>query len=264
MVCVALASGAFALVTYVCRELEADSRAERASATEALARQLRESRAKLARLPRLRETAQARSEATSAAAPPAAGAGYVLADLAARTGVMLRSLEPASKGGAPGAARGPVGRTLRIDALTDFAGLDAFLSGLAALPMLVVPHAVSVKREASALAFGATLEVFDTLPSSGSEPDVSPGEGSRLRADPFGLRHAGSPGRAIGRLLGFVADGRRALALFEAAGASGAQAITAAPGQALGEERIVHVDALGVTLAGRDGIRRIALPEDGR
>ena len=68
--------------------------------------------------------------------------------------------------------------------------------------------------------------------------------------------------RSVGRLVGVVQDGRRALALFEPA--SGLEAVAAVPGQVVGPDRLVGIDAMGVTLANAAGTRRIMLSEGER
>ncbi|WP_206950900.1 hypothetical protein [Trinickia acidisoli] len=276
MVCVAVAAGAFTLATYIWRALDAGARAAGATAVAVLEQRLRESRAKLARLPQLREGFRAHSVPPGAAARSIGSGWHAIADLAARSGVTLHMLEPAT---APAASRTragkPAGQGLRVEGQADFAGLYAFLSGLATLPTLVVPETVDIKRDKGALVLGTTLAVLDVPPvqavptigiDSGartSAHDATSGKAARLLADPFGRGETDSQAAvSVGRLVGVVRDGRRALALFEAA--SGLQAIAAAPGQTLGADRIVHIDAAGVTLASRGGTRRVALLEDTR
>ncbi len=270
MACVALAAAAFVLATFGWRLLSEERRARGISERDALERRIRESRAKLAYLPQLRRTVGAQRGTAPAAA--AAGVDWqALAELAGRTGVRLLALEPVPRvpghRGRPGDA---AGQAMRIDARSAFPGLYAFMQGLSTLPVLVVPGAIDVKRDADELVWAATLNVFGATPvqrtaalDESTASQVDSGRKGRTLNDPFhvdtGLE---LPGAATVRLVGLVYDGRRALALIE--GASGAQATVAAPGQALGAEKIAHVDARGVTLSGRAGARRLALQEDGR
>lgn len=272
MVCTAVASGSFALATYVWRVLDAASRATDAAAVEALEQRLRESRAKVARLPQLREAARAQPGQLHAAARSASDDWRAVADLASHTGVTLHALVPASaatasRGRKSGAAR----HVLRVDGQADFAGLYAFLGGLSTLPMLVVPEALEIKSEKGALVLGATLDVFDrpiaraasAIDNRAFVADAPVAQARRPLADPFeGGASGADAGVSVGRLVGVVRDGRRALALFEPA--SGLQAVAAVPGQALGRDRLVAIDADGVTLANAGATRRVVLAEGER
>lgn len=273
MAYVALAAVAFVIVTALWRALRADSLASSAASIETLERRLLESRAKLAQLPRMRDAAAATAHAQRSPGGELHAVADVaaLAALATRTGITLRALEPASA--ADSRRRRNGGRetaALRIVGRTDFDGLYAFLQGLSTLPRLVAPETVSVKRESGALAFAATLNVFDVVPAQRLQPPSvkaqarSAGdESTRLAADPFRAeRAARQGGMSATRLVGLVRDASRSLAVFE--GASGAQAAVVAPGQVLGAERVVRIDLGGVLLASRAGERRIALPEGER
>ncbi len=269
MACVAIAAGAFVLITSIWRAFDVGGRATSAAAIAALEQRLRESRTKLEQLPRLREDARARMGPAPTADRSPGGDWRAITGLAARTGVTLRALGPASAPAASASARNAksAARALRIDGRADFAGLYGFFRALSALPMLVVPEAVSVTREADALAFAATLNVFDALPTAPASftyaqaaPDGAADDKARALADPFAIGKTGrQPDLSAARLVGLVHDGARSLALFE--GASGAQTTVAVPGQMLGTERIVHIGGFGVTLASQGGTRRIALPE---
>ena len=276
MVCTAVASGAFALVTYVWRVLDAASRATQAAAVEALEQRLRESRAKLARLPQLRQSAPTQPASSPAAVRSASDDLRAVADLAARTGVTLHALVPASAAtatatAARGRKRGAAHQVLRVDGQADFAGLYAFLGGLSTLPMLVVPEVLEIKSEKGALTLGATLDLFDRpIARAASANDVEPiaaaaavAQARRPLADPFAASTSGADaGASAGRLVGVVRDGRRALALFEPA--SGLQAVAVVPGQSLGRDRLVAIDADGVTLANAGTTRRVRLAEGER
>ncbi len=267
MACTALAAVAFALASFACRALDA-GRATGATAIDALERQLREGRARLARMPVLQAASLAHAVVPSNRS--AGGEVPALAELAAKTGVTLRLLEPASQASPARDGGDRAGRALRIDGRSDFAGLYAFLEGLSALPAWVVPQTLTIKREQGALAFAGTLSVFDVSPArprahyARAAPRVGTDGGERQPpADPFGVAQADSASDLAGaHLVGFVQDGERSLALIE--GASGTQAAVVGPGQSLGAERVVGIDSRGVTLASRHGVRRISLQDDRR
>lgn len=265
MTCVALAACAFALVTSAWRVRDAHNRDERAAEVQSLERRIHESRGRLARLPRLREAAGAARASANPVARQAGGEWQAVADLAARTGVKVLSLEPGARTAAGTSRHGERGeRALRLAGRTDFSGLYAFLHGLSALPVLHVPRALDIKREAEGLAFEATLHVLDRLPTlptlAAGADDVDAG---RPPSDPFHVGAASSsPEATAARLVGLVHGGRQALALFEHA--SGVQTALAIPGQTLGPEKIVRIDPFGVTLSGLGGARRLSWPEDGR
>ena len=273
MAYVALAAGAFVLVTAAWRALRDGSPAASAASIEALERRLLESRAKLARLPQMRAAVSRQPEAVRADSMIGGDRQIVadLAALAARTGVTLRALEPASVADSAHLRSSSLKpRALRITGRTQFAGFYAFLQGLSALSAQVVPETVSVKRESGALSFAATLHVFGGISARRAQPAAvkaaaSPagGESGRSPADPFGVDMAARQADAyVSRLVGLFRDASRSLAVFE--GAGGAQARLVAPGQALGAERVVRIDAGGVLLASRTGKRRIALQEGER
>jgi hypothetical protein len=273
MACVAIAAGTFVLMTSMWRAFDLGGRATNAAAIDALEQRLRESRTKLDGLPRLREQARARTGPAPTTDRSPGGDWGAVAGLAARTGVTLRALSPASASGASASTSArnakPAARVLHIDGRADFPGLYAFFQELSTLPMLAVPAAVSVTREADALAFAATLNVFDTLPAAPASstyaqaaPDGAANDNhkGRQRADPFRIGETGQQADAsAARLVGLMHDSARSLALLE--GASGVQGTVAEPGQMLGTERIVSIGAFGVTLASQGGTRRIALSE---
>jgi hypothetical protein len=277
MVCTAVASGAFTLATYAWRSIQADDRATREAAIDALEQRLRGSREKLARLPRLREASRGQPAQQRAALRSRGGDWRAVADLASRAGVTLRSLTPVSSShaqvqaqAAQARAGNSAGRAMRLEGRADFAGLYAFFNGLSSLPILVVPEALDIKKDKGSLAFGATLNAFDMPPPRAetathartAAPTGARSGAGRPIADPFGEGQvAARPSASVGRLLGIVHDGRRALALFEAA--SGPQVLAAVPGQTLGADRLIGIDARGVTLAGRTGTRRISLSSEG-
>lgn len=263
MACVAIAAGTFVLVTSIWRAFDLGGRATNAAAIDALEQRLRESRTKLDGLPQLREQARARTGPAPTTDRSPGGDWRAIAGLAARTGVTLRALSPASGSGASASTSArnakPTARALHIDGRADFSSLYAFFQELSALPMLAVPEAVSVRREADALAFAATLNVFNTLPAAPAGAANGNHKGRQL-TDPFRIGETGQHADAsAARLVGIMHDSARSLALLE--GASGAQGTVAVPGQMLGTERIVGIGAFGVTLASQGGTRRIALRE---
>ncbi|AJY43902.1 hypothetical protein BW21_473 [Burkholderia humptydooensis] len=137
----------------------------------------------------------------------------------------------------------------------DFDALCRFLSGLAALPALVVPATSSVKRDDGTTMLDARLDVWPALP--GGEPD------GRRRADgrevPVADPFSAMPMLAIddaadaARLVGVMRDRRSGLALFE----RGSDAWSVAPGQMVDGARIARIRAGGVTLATHGGGRRL-------
>lgn len=271
MACVALAAFAFALAAYACRALDLNGRATSTAAIDALEQRLREGRARIARLPQMRRSFDSGRQASAESIGRTSGREWrAVADLASRTDVTLRTLEPAPEAVMPTSGRGKAAqRALRMDGRADFVSLHAFLQGLSTLPMLVVPAALSVKRESDALSFATTLDVFDALPAhpapttyGQAASGAAVGDQRRSSIDPFGIARASAQGGAsTARLAGFVLDELHSLALFEG---GGVPAAVVEPGQTLGAERVVQIDVHGVTLAGRDGARRAVLPEDAR
>ncbi len=145
-----------------------------------------------------------------------------------------------------------------ISAEGDFDALCRFLSGLAALPALVVPATSSVKRDNGATMLDARLDVWPALP--GGEADGRRRADGREvpeapAADPF----SAMPMLAIddaadaARLVGVMHDRRSGLALFE----RGDDAWSVAPGQMVDGARVARIQAGGVTLATHGGGRRV-------
>lgn len=274
MVCTAVASSSFAIVTYAWRALDAADRAVTEAAVNALEQRLRESRDKLSLLPQLREAARKQPMREGVDHRSAGGDWHAVAKLASRAGVTLRALAPVSSSSAAATrtrSGNAAGRAIRIDGRSDFSGLYAFLSGLSTLPMLVVPETIDIKPDKGELAFDATLGLFDLPPvpiesthdARAASAAPAPPLAARSIPDPFRDDGTGAHGNAsVGRLIGILHDGRRALALFEAA--SAVQAVAAVPGQMLGPDRLIAIDAAGVTLANREGTRRVLLSEVAR
>ena len=262
MLCAAVASATFMLVTYGWRLIDASDRAAREAAVDALEQRLRESRGKLARLPQLREAARSQPALPDVPARAAGGDWQAVAGLASRAGMTLRALGPASAAAARAGSGAPAARALRVEGRADFRGLYAFLSGLSTLPMLAVPNAVEIKPDNGELALGATLDIFDMPPVQAAPELHALGQAAQPIVNPFGDGAGGTQANAsAGRLVGVVHDGRRALALFEPA--SGL-AIVLMPGQKLGADRLVRIDADGVVLAARAGTRKVPLEKERR
>ncbi|MEA3117218.1 MAG: hypothetical protein QOI13_488, partial [Paraburkholderia sp.] len=175
-----------------------------------------------------------------------------ISSLAARSGMTLRSLEPGALSGDGIRAA----RQVRIAARANFAAFFAFLRGLPTLPSLVVPVAMNVGRAEHGLAIDATLWVFDALPAAPQAVEAAPvgsDESPGRFADPFSASGAGLGADADGlRLVGLMHMQTRGLAVIETENG----AAVYAPGQAIGAERIVSIDARGVMLAS-DAAKRV-------
>lgn len=182
--------------------------------------------------------------------------------LAARCGVTLLTLAPATGNGVGLDAVRP----MQLTAQTDFLHLMMFLRGLSDLPVLVVPEDLTVKRSAGALFISATLHVFNALSPASVSPailvddDLEADDEEVVFYDPFTF-----PSQADGdvaqagllRLAGLLRDRTRALALLETTDG----AATVEQGQLVGSDRVTGMDALGITLTNRIGTRRLALTE---
>lgn len=142
-----------------------------------------------------------------------------------------------------------------ISAEGDFDALYRFLSGLAALPALVVPVTSNVKRDDGATLLEARLDVWPALP--GAEADGPPPADARAVpvADPFSAMPMQAIDDAAGaaRLVGVIRDRLSGLALFE----RGSGAWSVAPGQTVDGARVARIRAAGVTLATHGGGRRV-------
>lgn len=203
------------------------------------------------------------------AAPPASSAGHgrslgerqTPADLALRiasyadaSGLRMRKLERI-EGERADERRDDGGvYAFAMSAEGDFGALYRFLSGLAALPALIVPIATSVKRDGGATTvLDARLDVWPALPAGAGQRPANVREAPF--ADPFStipmLAVEGAADAA--RLVGVLRDRRSGLALFE----RGDDAWSIAPGQRIGGDRLARIEAGGVTLATHDGRRRV-------
>nr|WP_235822251.1 pilus assembly protein [Burkholderia ubonensis] len=180
-----------------------------------------------------------------------------LAELAASSGLRVVSFEPQA---GPG-ARQEVRRTVRIVADGGFPALRRMVGGLATLPVLVVPAAISVERDGRAARIGLSLDVFSAMPRGRAAYGDRPIAAASQDADPFGSGDERGTGDALpSRLAGVMRDARTGLALFD----DGAGAITAvAAGEAVGAMRVVRVEADAVMLATTNGPRRMGLDDEG-
>jgi hypothetical protein len=220
-------------------------------------RRVSDARASVSRLPAMRAAAALESRGARTHGSSSADRWHAISDLAAQSGLTLRTLEPAETRGEGIATVRP----MRLTAQADFAELLDFLQGLSNLPMLAVPADLLVKRDADALAIGMTLSVFDALPSKAVQPRDDSGnedDSDVWFADPFAAEHSATANDSGSlRLVGMLRQGTRGLALLQTA-----QGVTAvAAGQLLGEEKITRIDARGVTLANRGGARLLTLAE---
>ncbi|OMG72592.1 pilus assembly protein [Burkholderia ubonensis] len=177
-----------------------------------------------------------------------------LAELAASSGLRVVSFEPQAEPG----ARQDVRRAVRIVADGGFPALRQMVGALATLPVLVVPTAISAERGARV---GLSLDVFPAMPGGRAAYGDRPIAVASQDADPFGIEDAPGTGDTLpSRLAGVMRDARTGLALFD----DGAGAITAvAAGEAVGAMRVVRVEADAVTLATRNGPRRMGLDDEG-
>ncbi|KVH72591.1 pilus assembly protein [Burkholderia ubonensis] len=180
-----------------------------------------------------------------------------LAELAASSGLRVVSFEPQPEPG----ARQNVRRTVRIVADGGFPALRRMVGALATLPVLVVPTAISAERAGRAARVGLSLDVFPAMPGGRTAYDDRPIAVASQDADPFGIGDEPGTGDTLpSRLAGVMRDARTGLALFD----DGAGAIAAvAAGEAVGAMRVVRVEADAVTLATRNGPRRMGLDDEG-
>lgn len=202
------------------------------------------------------------------AVPPASSAGHgrslderqTPADLALRiaghadaSGLRMRKLERLEGERADDRRDDGGVYAFAMSAEGDFGALSRFLSGLAALPALIVPIATSVKRDGRATVLDARLDVWPALPAGGGQRPADVREAPV--ADPFSTipMLAVDDAADAARLVGVLRDRRSGLALFE----RGDDAWSVAPGQMIGGDRLARIEAGGVTLATHDGGRRV-------
>jgi hypothetical protein len=262
----ALAAAVFAIGTHGWRAagIGAAARAMKAGSGAELAElglRVEDARAALGRLPALREAvgkAQKRRALSGVASHSPAGQWHAISSLAAQSGMTLRSLQPGARSGDGAQAA----RLVRIAARANFTAFLAFLRGLPTLPSLVVPLAMRVERANDGLAIDATLQVFDQMPAAPRPAEASPAspdDGPGGFADPFAaVGTARGAGAGKLRLVGLMHEGARGRALIETALGTDVYV----PGQTVGAERIVSVDARGVTLASRAQRRVMTLADE--
>ena len=182
-----------------------------------------------------------------------ADALHELTALAAQSGLRIGMIEPSAQKG----EGFEIERPLKFRAEGSFGEIRRFLDVLEGLPRLVVPADVQVKRGANALAFEATLRVFEDLPAI-ARPEPSRRDGFAI--DPFGMKNgtgAGDGGAML--LVGTLRERRRAMALVETtAGIDGFL-----PGQMIGDERLGNVRSRSIELSRLDGaVRTVGFADD--
>ncbi|MEQ5840000.1 hypothetical protein N0A02_11200 [Paraburkholderia acidicola] len=221
----------------------------------------------LAQLPVLRERVAVKARLGQPVVWTSADDVRAFSQLAARSGLVLVSLEP---GAASGEGLDAM-RSVKLAARGNFAQIMKFVRGLAGLPVLVVPADLTVKRHDDALEIATTLQVFSRLFPVGAGQlappdqmlDASDAQIDQDVAfhDPFSPQRIGDvdlPEAAQLRLVGLLRDDTHGLALVETA--EGTQ--TVEPGQPFGEQRVTKIDALGLTLATRGGAHLLTLARE--
>lgn len=178
-----------------------------------------------------------------------------LADLAEASGLRIRELDRLAVSHDGGPADGPRADWLKLSAEGDFTAIQRFVAGLASLPVLVVPAALTVQRGGRAGVIEVRLAVFAALPPGRGE--VVADRGDLRHVDPFADTSTGAGPSA--RLVGVLRDRRLGLAMFELDDS----AWLIAEGQRFGDERIARIDIGGVTLAKPGSTRRVSMAEAG-
>ncbi|PMS34671.1 hypothetical protein B0G57_113126 [Trinickia symbiotica] len=261
---VALAATAFTLGAHGWRAAgvgaTAGSRAELAD----LERRVEEARAALERLPAMKKAASHSDASRDAASRSPTAMWQAISSLAERSGMMVSALEP----GAVGSDRIRASRAVRVAAKGEFAALLAFVRALSELPALAVPVALQLEPAEDGLAIDATLQVYDALPGDSLADDATIAEavkadgGLDLFVDPFAAApgvHAGTRATEI-RLVGFIHEQARAHGLALLATDDGVAIYW--PGQTIGTEQVVSIDARGVTLASGEQRRVMKLEKE--
>ncbi|MBB3260444.1 hypothetical protein F4827_005347 [Paraburkholderia bannensis] len=238
---VALTLGCLAAVLTAIAYIAADvggAQTAHVALADAQARQVA-ARQTLARLPALR--IDARDWPQRPHKGSAASDMRNVSQLAAQAGLALIALEPVT----PDAGKAQAFRATRLVAQGSFAQLRGFLDGLAELPELAVPMALSLRRSASGLAVSAQLQVFDGLPAVAFAGDANE---TGKSVDPFSERSGSSPGEkgdGALRLAGTLAERGRAVALIETA--EGTTAVQA--GATIVGARVLQVTPARVVLS---------------
>ena len=216
----------------------------------------------LAQLPALRRHAAATSNPQEPAQWTPADDARLMSLLAVRSGVTLLTLAPDTGTGASADAT----RSMHLTVQADFLHLMVFLRGLSDLPILAVPEDVTVKRSAGGLLVSASLHVFADLTPAAASPepivdeDMDADDEDVVFYDPF-LRQPQADGdvadMGLLRLAGLLRDRMRGLALLETPDG----AATVEQGQRVGDDLVMGMDALSITLTNRLGTRTLALTE---
>ncbi|MBV8627285.1 MAG: hypothetical protein JO371_05350 [Paraburkholderia sp.] len=220
-------------------------------------RHLQDAGQAIRQLPALRRAAAEPPTARDAAKWTSADDLRVVSQLATASGVELLALEPQSVTGTGLSAVRPMHLTAR----GSFAAVVKFLHGLSNLPVLAVPTDLSIRRRAGTLAISARLDMFDALRPSTAHPDgdvdMQPDD-DVLFDDPFSPpeQRAASENLLL-RLVGLLRDDRHGLALLETPDGIA----TVARGEGVGNERVIRIDPLGVTLATPNGTHALTLAE---
>ena len=219
-------------------------------------RRLVSARHVLAQLPALRARVAAKALHGQPVVWTSADDVRAFSQLAARSELVLVSLEPGAASGEGIDAM----RSVKLAARGNFAQIMRFVHGLTGLPVLVVPADLTVKRHDDALEIAATLQVFSKLIPVGAgrvtpqdemlDASDAPIDQDVALHDPFSPQRIGGvdlPDAMRLRLVGLLRDRTHGLALVETA--QGTQ--TVEPGQSFGEQRVMKIDARGLALAAR-------------
>ncbi|MFL9873566.1 hypothetical protein [Paraburkholderia megapolitana] len=140
-------------------------------------RRLVSARHVLAQLPALRARVAAKALHGQPVVWTSADDVRAFSQLAARSELVLVSLEPGAASGEGIDAM----RSVKLAARGNFAQIMRFVHGLTGLPVLVVPADLTVKRHDDALEIAATLQVFSKLIPVGAGR-VTPQDGCSTRA----------------------------------------------------------------------------------
>ncbi|PTB18198.1 hypothetical protein C9I57_23700 [Trinickia symbiotica] len=261
---VALAATAFALGAHGWRAVGVGATAGSGAALADLERRVEEARAALERLPAMKKAAIESDASRDTASRSPTAMWQAISSLAQRSGMTLGALEP----GAVGSDGIRAARAVRVAAHGDFASLLAFMRALPDLPALAVPVALQLEPAQHGLAIDATLQVYDALPGDSLADEAAIAEA--VKADsgpgPFADPFAAAPGAREGagateiRLVGLMHEQARAHGLALLATADSVAIYW--PGQTIGTEQVVSIDARGVTLASGEQRRVMKLERE--
>lgn len=261
---VALAAIAFALGAHGWRAAGVGATAGSGAALADLERRVEEARAALERLPAMKKAASLSDASRDTASRSPTAMWQAISSLAERSGMTLGALEP----GAVGSDGVRAARAVRVAANGDFAAFLAFVRALSELPALAVPVALRLEPAQDRLAIDATLQVYDALPGDSLADDAAIAEAVKADSGPgsFADPFAAAPGARGGtgateiRLVGLMHEQARAHGLALLATADGVAIYW--PGQTIGTEQIVSIDARGVTLASGEQRRVMKLEKE--